>query len=178
MTKLHVKPDGASDPVEIAVVRTDARDHDCYHITLADRKAHAEIETTGPGAGWLRVQGRVLPFRIMKKDNVLSVWIAGKTHKLELIDRTARRSTGSAAAAKQSHLQAPMPGTVLKINAAPGANFEAHAPLVVMESMKMEMTLSAPHAGRVKDVRCKPGQLVEMGAVLVTFAEDGHGGAA
>ncbi|MBI5762393.1 MAG: acetyl-CoA carboxylase biotin carboxyl carrier protein subunit [Planctomycetes bacterium] len=178
MMKLHFKPHGDGEPIEVAIQKTDTKDHDCYQITLADRQAHAEIESTGPGAGWLRVQGRVLPFRILKKDGMLSVWLAGKTHKLELIDRTARRSTGSTAAAKQSHLQAPMPGTVLKINATPGAAFEAHAPLVVMESMKMEMTLSAPHNGRVKDVRCKPGQLVEMGAVLVTFAEDGHGGAA
>ena len=35
----------------------------------------------------------------------------------------------------------------------------------------MEMTLSAPHAGRVKDVACKVGQLVEVGALLARFEE-------
>lgn len=174
MTKLLFKPEGAGEPIEVVLQRTDARDRVTYQITTGDRASNVEMESTGPGAGWLRVQGRVLPFRILKKGDLLHVWLRGRIHKLEIMDRTARRSTGSASAAKQSHLQAPMPGTVLKINATPGAVFEAHAPLVVMESMKMEMTLSAPHAGRVKEVRCKPGQLVEMGAVLVTFAEDGH----
>jgi len=35
-----------------------------------------------------------------------------------------------------------------------------------MESMKMETTLSVPHPGRIVDLRCRPGELVEMGAVL------------
>jgi biotin carboxyl carrier protein len=35
-----------------------------------------------------------------------------------------------------------------------------------MESMKMELTLSAPKAGRVAELRCAEGDLVELGAVL------------
>jgi 3-methylcrotonyl-CoA carboxylase alpha subunit len=79
---------------------------------------------------------------------------------------------------RRNDLTAPMPGTVLKVLVAPGQRFEAHAPLVVMESMKMEMTLSAPHAGRVGMIECRPGQLVAMGAVLMRFNEGGDGGAA
>ncbi|KAB2945072.1 MAG: acetyl-CoA carboxylase biotin carboxyl carrier protein subunit, partial [Phycisphaerae bacterium] len=46
-------------------------------------------------------------------------------------------------------VKAPMPGTILKILVKPGDVVTAHQPLVVMESMKMEMTLSASGAGRV-----------------------------
>ena len=35
-----------------------------------------------------------------------------------------------------------------------------------MESMKMEMTLSAPFAGTVKAIHCTPGELVETGRLL------------
>ncbi len=70
-----------------------------------------------------------------------------------------------------------MPGTILKVFVSVGQRFEAHAPLVVMESMKMEMTLSAPHPGKVKEVACRPGQLVAMGAVLMRFDEKGDAGA-
>jgi biotin carboxyl carrier protein len=63
-----------------------------------------------------------------------------------------------------------MPGTVRKINVAPGDHFEAHQPLVVMESMKMEMSLSMPHPGTVAQLSCEVGQLVDMGAVLLRVA--------
>ena len=33
--------------------------------------------------------------------------------------------------------------------------------------MKMEMTLSAPEAATVQEIRCHEGQLVEMGAILI-----------
>jgi len=42
---------------------------------------------------------------------------------------------------------------------------------VVMEAMKMEHTLRAPHAGRVTEVRYQAGNQVEAGAVLVVIEE-------
>jgi biotin carboxyl carrier protein len=54
---------------------------------------------------------------------------------------------------------------------AQGDTFAAHDPLVVLESMKMEMTLSAPAPGQVTAVRCAPGDLVEMGATLLQLTE-------
>jgi len=38
-----------------------------------------------------------------------------------------------------------------------------------MESMKMETPLQAPKAGRVVEVRCQPGQVVEMGELLMAI---------
>jgi len=176
--KLLLKPDGATEPIEVALQRTDAKDRECYNVVSGEHYADVELETLGPGAGWLRLHGRVIPFQAVRRDNSMHIWIGGRTHEFELVDRTARRAKSSATATQRADLSAPMPGTILKINVQPGDAFEAHAALVVMESMKMEMTLSAPHAGRVKDVLCHTGQLVDMGAVLVAFHEDGHGGAA
>ena len=59
-----------------------------------------------------------------------------------------------------------MPGTILKILIDEGETFAAHEPIIIMESMKMEMSLSAPHAGRVTKIECQVDQLVDMGAVL------------
>ena len=60
-----------------------------------------------------------------------------------------------------------MPGTVLKVCVQAGDRVEPQAPLVVVESMKMEMTLAAPAAARVREVVCAVGQMVEPGTVLV-----------
>ena len=62
-----------------------------------------------------------------------------------------------------------MPGKVIALLAKPGAAVEKGAPLLVLEAMKMEHTISAPHAGTVKAFRFAAGDQVEEGAELVEF---------
>ncbi|MEJ2523386.1 MAG: acetyl-CoA carboxylase biotin carboxylase subunit [Gammaproteobacteria bacterium] len=68
---------------------------------------------------------------------------------------------------EDAHPVAPMPGTVVAVHVSPGDTVEAGQALLVMEGMKMELTLAAPVAGEVERVHCKPGQSVEADAVLV-----------
>jgi biotin carboxyl carrier protein len=42
--------------------------------------------------------------------------------------------------------------------------------LVVLEAMKMELPLRAPKAGRVAEIRCTPGELVQPGTPLVELS--------
>ena len=56
-----------------------------------------------------------------------------------------------------------MPGKVIALLAKPGAAVEKGAPLLVLEAMKMEHTISAPHAGTVKSFRFAAGDQVEEG---------------
>jgi propionyl-CoA carboxylase alpha chain len=63
-------------------------------------------------------------------------------------------------------LLAPMPGTVVRIEVAPGAVVAAGTPVVVLEAMKMEHTVIAPHDGRVTSVGVAAGQPVDVGTVL------------
>ena len=63
-------------------------------------------------------------------------------------------------------LLAPMPGTVVRIEVAPGAAVAAGAPVVVLEAMKMEHTVVAPHDGTVTSVGVTAGQPVDVGTVL------------
>jgi acetyl-CoA carboxylase biotin carboxyl carrier protein len=58
-------------------------------------------------------------------------------------------------------------GTVWKIEVAVGDSVAAEQPLVILESMKMEMPVEAPESGRVSRVLVAEGQAVEEGEVLV-----------
>ena len=60
-------------------------------------------------------------------------------------------------------------GTVWKIEKKPGEAVSAGDVLVILESMKMEMPIEAPEAGKVAEVRCKEGQAVSEGDVLVVL---------
>ncbi|KAF1069228.1 MAG: Acetyl-/propionyl-coenzyme A carboxylase alpha chain [Pseudomonas citronellolis] len=74
------------------------------------------------------------------------------------------------AAAAHSHtggLGAPMNGSIVRILVSPGQNVEAGAALVVLEAMKMEHSIRAPHAGVVKSLYCSEGELVAEGTALV-----------
>ena len=62
---------------------------------------------------------------------------------------------------------APTPGTVTAVHVAAGDVVEAGAPLVTLEAMKMEHTLTAPEAGTVASVRVDVGEAVDGGTLLV-----------
>ena len=64
-------------------------------------------------------------------------------------------------------LSSPMPATIIKVMAEPGAAFKRGDTLVVVEAMKMELPIAAEHDGIVKAVLCHEGDLVQAGQTLV-----------
>jgi 3-methylcrotonyl-CoA carboxylase alpha subunit len=86
--------------------------------------------------------------------------------KLHWINPFAADTSATAAAER---IVAPMPGTVTRILAQPGAGLQRGAPLIVLEAMKMEHTLRAPADGRVKALKCAVGDFVQEGTELADF---------
>jgi 3-methylcrotonyl-CoA carboxylase alpha subunit len=82
--------------------------------------------------------------------------------------RPRRASRGDAT----ETLMAPMPATVLKVSAAPGAHVKAGDALVVLEAMKMEIALRAPHDGVVTAINCREGELVQPEMILVELKSE------
>ena len=76
------------------------------------------------------------------------------------------------AALAHGSLLAPMPGSVLRIGAAVGDTVTAGQPLIWMEAMKMEHTVTAPGDGVLTELNVEPGQQVEVGAVLARVEEE------
>jgi propionyl-CoA carboxylase alpha chain len=63
-------------------------------------------------------------------------------------------------------LVAPMPGNVIRLGAQVGDTVTAGQPLIWLEAMKMEHTLTAPADGVLSSLNVTTGQQVEVGAVL------------
>ncbi|MGW4808028.1 ATP-binding protein [Kitasatospora sp. NPDC004272] len=74
----------------------------------------------------------------------------------------------AAGAVHHGSLTAPMPGTVTVVKVEPGERVRRGQPLLVLEAMKMEHVISAPHDGTVDDLRVAAGATVGMDAPLVT----------
>jgi 3-methylcrotonyl-CoA carboxylase alpha subunit len=68
-------------------------------------------------------------------------------------------------------LTTPMPGTVVKVLVSEGDEVEEGQLLLVLEAMKMEQPVAAPHAGRVISLPYGEGALVPGGAVLAEIEE-------
>jgi acetyl-CoA carboxylase biotin carboxyl carrier protein len=60
-------------------------------------------------------------------------------------------------------------GTVWKIEVKVGDSVAADQPVVILESMKMEMPIEAPSAGKVGAIHVTEGQTVDEGDVLLTL---------
>jgi propionyl-CoA carboxylase alpha chain len=68
-------------------------------------------------------------------------------------------------------LVAPMPGTVIALHVTPGESVAAGQLLMIVEAMKMEHRITAPHAGVVGEVRAHRGDQVSGGDLLAVIEE-------
>ncbi|MEO3998594.1 acetyl/propionyl/methylcrotonyl-CoA carboxylase subunit alpha [Mesorhizobium sp. CAU 1732] len=75
-----------------------------------------------------------------------------------------------AASGGSDALRAPMPGLVKVVRAAVGETVEKGQPLLVLEAMKMEHTIAAPHDGVIAEIASEGAQVTD-GTVLVRFEE-------
>jgi propionyl-CoA carboxylase alpha chain len=67
---------------------------------------------------------------------------------------------------EKGSLVAPMPGNVIRVGAAVGDSVALGQPLIWLEAMKMEHTITAPSDGVLAELNVETGQQVEVGAVL------------
>ena len=65
-------------------------------------------------------------------------------------------------------LAAEVTGKVWKIEKQPGERVEAGDAVLILESMKMEIPVEAPHAGVVRDLKVAEGDVVSEGQVIVS----------
>jgi len=66
-------------------------------------------------------------------------------------------------------VKAELVGSVWKITSKPGDQVGEDEVLMIIESMKMEIPVTAPKAGRVKEIRVKETDVVKEGQVLVVL---------
>ena len=135
--------EGAGGPVTV-----NRLDRTTFDVSVAERRIAVQVVESG-GRYW--------------------AFADGCTFNLEV----EPASHGVAAAADHTRLEpalsSPMPATVVAVHAAPGQKVRGDDALVVLEAMKMELTLRAPRDGVVETVRCRQGELVQPGVTLVTL---------
>ncbi|MBO0839904.1 MAG: acetyl/propionyl-CoA carboxylase subunit alpha, partial [Sciscionella sp.] len=112
---------------------------------------------------------RTKRYPCVRLDEVCWLAVDGRTFALTETSRlaAARRDGG---AHGDGPIVSPMPGTVLSIKVAAGESVRAKQPLMVVEAMKMEHTISAPRDGVVNEVLVDSGQQVALNQPLVVVS--------
>ena len=73
------------------------------------------------------------------------------------------------AESNEKECRSPVTGMVIRVDVEPGQAVEPNEVVMVLESMKMEMQITAPQAAQVKSVLVIPGSSVKVNQLLVEF---------
>jgi methylmalonyl-CoA carboxyltransferase small subunit len=65
--------------------------------------------------------------------------------------------------------RSPVAGVVVRVTAQVGQQIQANDPLLVLEAMKMETSITSPAPGKVKAINANVGDGVQVGQILVEF---------
>ncbi len=71
---------------------------------------------------------------------------------------------------KLKELVAPMPGRIVSVAVSEGDEVQPGDEILSLEAMKMENVLKAEGSGTVKEIRVKPNDVVDKGAVMIEFS--------
>jgi len=149
----------------------------------SDSKAYA-VRVTYAADGWLlndqpvslttdkgmelhiKVGERAVHGTVLRDGEQFHVFTGGAHYTLHYNDPMAHAGETEA---EGGRLTAPMPGKVVAVLVGKGQDVKKGEPLVIMEAMKMEHTIAAPHDGLVEDVLYAVGDQVADGAPLLAF---------
>ena len=138
-----------------------------WQLALGETRVDASAVLHGDGPIAAILGERKVAATVVAQGDRRHVFVDGKSVVATFIDPLGM--TGAEHEEEGAGLIAPMPGKVIALLAAVGASVDKGAPLLVLEAMKMEHTISAPRAGTVKSYRYAAGDQVTEGAELVEF---------
>ncbi|HEU5024497.1 MAG TPA: biotin carboxylase N-terminal domain-containing protein [Spirillospora sp.] len=113
--------------------------------------------------------GRTVSFTAARDGRTL--WLGRDGHAWALAEHVKAEGGAAADASGDGVLRSPMPGTVLAVKVGEGDRVDEGQPLVVVEAMKMEHTVTAPRAGVVAQLPARAGAQVALDAVLAVIEE-------
>ncbi|MBN8917012.1 MAG: hypothetical protein J0I31_15565 [Rhizobiales bacterium] len=140
--------------------RTTVRDTD-GEMTLAIRREGADLE--------VEAEGEVFHVLAHRRGARVHLLLRGRAHQVEALSAAEAASGSAGAGGGSGALRSPMPGVVSEVKVVVGDKVAAGSELVVLESMKLFMSLAADVAGTVAEVGCRAGETVQNGQLLLVI---------
>lgn len=148
---------------------TSARKDQGFILTIDGVAHHAHFHDHSEDSDLcVVIDGKRLNSAVQVTNDAVTVISGGRTHHLK---RLSSRVDLEDDADGPGAIIAPMPGKILDVLVADGDEVEKDQPLLILEAMKMEHTLTAPRAGTVTGLTAKDGMQVNDGTVLAQIAD-------
>lgn len=138
-----------------------------FRVTVGERAYEVEVHRLTPSDILFSIDGERRHAHLAADGRGRHVAFDADVFTLARAEPLRRRR---AAGAGDASLAASMHGQVVKVLVGEGDQVARGATLVVLEAMKMEIRVTAPHEGRVSRLLCAPGDVVERGQPLVELA--------
>ncbi len=142
-------------------------DGDAWCVTLAGAVYRLRGHISGATLS-LAIDNQRRDFGLFLEGARIAVLRDGRCHEVELADLLAAPERAGEAG---GHIASPIPGRVARVLVAEGDRLTRGTPVVVVEAMKMELTLTADRDGTVMRVSCAAGEMVAEGVELVEIAD-------
>ena len=120
----------------------------------------------------LRKENRARELHVLPQGNSAYAVMVNGRHLIAQVEKGNGKAKKRAEQVNRGEVNAPMPGMVVDVLVKEGQRVNSGEPLVVLESMKMQMQLRSPFAGQVSRVAVDCKAQVEKGALLVQVAGD------
>lgn len=124
------------------------------------------------GLVMLRNENRTRELHIRPQGSSAYTVMVNGRQMVAQVDRGSGKKRKLVEQAAAGAISAPMPGMVVNVLVKEGQRVDSGDPLVVLESMKMQMQLRSPFTGQVSKVAVQDRAQVEKGALLVQVAGD------
>jgi len=141
---------------------------DLYVARVGGNDYAVRVAARGAQSLHAECNGQQLKVHLIEADPQLHVFRHGH-HAVLQLSRT-EDALQVAGGAEQGSLLTPLPGTLVAVHIKQGQQVARGAPLVTVEAMKMEHTLTAPYDGVVSRIAFGIGDRVLAGAILVELA--------
>lgn len=150
-----------------ALVLDYTQNGDRYEFSLNGHSGQAQLISARNGSMTLLFDGRAVQAHVVSHGGRILVAVEGRVYEFSTAQDGRGRERKSQAGGWEPEIRSPMPGKILEVRASQGDEVEANQTLVVLEAMKMENTLASGARARVKTIHVAPGELVELGQILV-----------
>ncbi|QJP14937.1 acetyl/propionyl/methylcrotonyl-CoA carboxylase subunit alpha [Starkeya sp. ORNL1] len=154
-----------AEPLEVAILPQEA---DRFEAEIQGKALHlAVLQRQAGGDVQIDLGDRIASVAFTRRGEDLTIFMDGATHGFKVPDPLDATHAEHAAG---DHVVAPMPGRITAISAICGSPVAKGEALIVMEAMKMELTLTAPRDGAIGEIGVAVGDQVTEGTTLLSLA--------
>jgi pyruvate carboxylase subunit B len=135
-------------------------------IDPAEAQGAPSKQQSDSGTYSLNIEGKQYNVKVSGKD----VTVNGRTYQVSQDGSTSGQAPASQSDGGGQIVSAEMPGKVIRIETQVGDHVNAGDPIVILEAMKMEMTVSSPISGTISEISVNANDQIETGQALAHIA--------